>query len=61
MKAAIATGLILKGFIPQKAPITVRTETTDNFTTLSLSDDDELMIQVVVTPEIKRLLKDITK
>ena len=61
MKAATATGFIFKGFLPKIAPITVRTETTDEFTTLLLSDDDKLMLQVVVTPEIKRLLKDITK
>ena len=63
MKYAIARGMIIKGNIPipKQTEVAVRTETTGDFKTLSLSDDKDLMIQVVVTPEVKRVLKDICK
>ena len=63
MKYAIARGCIFKGQmpIPKQTEVAVRTEVTGNFKTLSLSDDKDLMIQVVVTPEIKKVLKDICK
>ena len=63
MKYAIARGMIFKGQIPipKQTEVAVRTEVTGNFKTLSLSDDKDLMIQVVVTPEIKTVLKDICK
>ena len=63
MKYAIARGMVFKGKMPfpKQTEIAVRTETTGNFKTLSLSDDKELMLQVVVTPEVKKVLKDICK
>ena len=61
MKYAIARGVIFKGMIPKQTEVAVRTEQTGDFKTLSLSDDKDLMIQVVVTPEVKRVLKDICK
>ena len=61
MKYAIATGMVFKGMIPKKTQVAVRTETTGNFSTLSLSDDDSVMIQIVVTPEVKRILKAVIK
>lgn len=63
MRSAVARGMICKGMIPipKPAEVTIRTEATGDFKTLSLSDDKDLMIQVVVTPEIKKVLKDICK
>ena len=62
MKYAIARGMIFKGApIPKQTEVAVRTEVTGNFKTLSLSDDKDTMIQVVVTPEVKKVLKDICK
>ena len=61
MKYAIARGMIFKDIIPKQTEVAVRTEATGDFKTLSLSNDDDLMIQVVVTPEVKKVLKDICK
>lgn len=64
MRIAEARGLIMKRRIPipEETVITVRTETTDGFSTLSLTDDiGGVMLQVVVTPEVKRLLKEVCK
>ena len=61
MKYAIATGMVFMGMIPKETQVAVRTETTGNFSTLSLSDDDSVMIQIVVTPEVKRILKAVIK
>ena len=61
MKYAIARGMIFKGMIPKQTEVAVRTEVTGDFKTLSLSNDKDLMIQVVVTPEVKKVLKDICK
>ena len=45
-------------FLP--APITVRTEKTRDFVTLSLADNDinQIMIHIKITPEVKKLLKE---
>lgn len=61
MKYAIARGMIFMGIIPKQTEVAVRTEVTGDFKTLSLSDDKNLMIQVVVTPEVRKVLKDICK
>ena len=61
MKMAQATGILFKGIIPKRTIITMRTEKTGDFATLSLSDDVGVMLQVEVTPAIKRLLKDVIK
>ena len=62
MKLATTTGFVFTNgvFIPNSTEITVRTETTGNFSTLSLADDDKgLMIQIAITPEIKKMLKGV--
>ena len=53
MKYAIARGIVVNGMIPvpKQTEVAVRTE----------SDDKDLMIQVVITPEVKKVLKDICK
>lgn len=64
MKIAQAGGFVFTPItvIPKATPITVRTETTGDFSTLSLADDDKgYMVQVAVTPEVKRILKQICK
>lgn len=64
MRIAEARGIVIKGKlpIPRDTVVTVRTETTDGFSTLSLADDiGGLMLQVAVTPEVKRLLKEVCK
>lgn len=40
-------------------PVSVRTEKSGDFCTLSLSDDKGIMIEVVVTPAVRKLLKEI--
>ena len=40
-------------------PVTLRTERTGDFCTLSLSDDKGIMIEAVVTPAVRKLLKGI--
>lgn len=61
MKTCQVKGLTISnsGFLP--APVTVRTEKTGDFATLSLADDDikQIMIQIPITPEVKKLLKEI--
>lgn len=61
MKECQARGLTISnsGMIP--AVVTLRTEKTGDFATLSLSDDDikQIMIQIVITPEVKKLLKEV--
>jgi len=62
MKDAITTGLLCeKGRMSLKPrEITVRAETTGKFSSLSLSDDAKgTMIEIAVTPEVKRILKGV--
>ena len=62
MKSAEATGLFVTDMIAWKKPITVRAETTNGFSTLSLSDDkDGVMLQVVCTKEVRKVLKSVMK
>lgn len=64
MRIAEARGMVIKRQlpIPRETVVTVRTESTDGFSTLSLADDiGGMMLQVVVTPEVKRLLKEVCK
>ena len=64
MRSTIARGMICKGMIPIPKPteVTIRTETTNGFSTLSLSDDkDTLMIQIAVTPAVKKVLQGVCK
>ena len=41
--------------------VTIRTETTGNFSALSLSDDKDILIQIAVTPAVKKILKGVCK
>ena len=59
MKMAIARGMVIKGSIPRPSEIAMRAETTGAFRTLSLSNDKDLMLQIVVTPEVKKILKEV--
>ena len=64
MKIAEARGMVIKGKlpIPRETVVTIRTETTNEFSTLSLADDiSGVMIQIAVTPEVKKLLKAVSK
>ena len=59
MKQAISRGLVFDGMtLPHQAAITLRMEKTGEFITISLSDDDKVMIQAVVNREFKKILKD---
>lgn len=65
MEMAVATGVIFAG-IPRGTAVTVRAETTcydgERFSTISLADDDSrIMLQCIVTPEVKRLLREVCK
>lgn len=44
---------------PRFHNIVLRIETRDGLTTLSLSDDEKIMLQILVTPEIQKILKSI--
>ena len=62
MKTAITAGLIWRGIGMKESVITVRTERGDDYDTLSLGADElGLMIEIRVTPEVKRLLKEVSK
>ena len=64
MKIANARGIIIKGKIPipKETVVTIRTETSCGFSTLSLADDlSGTMIQIAVTPEVKKILKAVIK
>lgn len=62
MKIAQARGIVFNGAVSEFAkmrPVTVRTETTGDHTTLSLSDDETVLLEVVVTPAIRKLFKSL--
>lgn len=63
MKTCQVRGLLMGGtFGMMPSVITVRSESSDNFHTISLSDDRyEVMIQIPVTPEVKKILKEVIK
>ena len=64
MRIAESRGLVIDGKlpIPREAVVTIRTETTRGFSTISLADDNGgVMLQMVVNPEVKRLLKEVCK
>ena len=57
MKLVTANGMNMKNPLAIKQ-ITIRTETTGNHKTLSLSDDKTgEMLMIVITPEVEKLLK----
>ena len=59
MKTAIATGMNMN-YLPQIRSITVRTEDAHGHKTLSLADDKAgMMLQVVLTPEVEKILKEL--
>lgn len=62
MKICQASGIIgvdHNGLKYVEIPVTVRTERTGDFCTLSLSDDKGITIQVDITPAVRKLLKGI--
>lgn len=62
MKMCQASGIIVvdhNGLKYVEIPVSVRTERTGDFCTLSLSDDKGIMIQVEITPAVRKLLKGI--
>ena len=61
MRSAIAQGMVFNGIVPKPTAVTIRTETTGNFSTLSLSDDKDILIQIAVTPAVKKILKGVCK
>lgn len=63
MRSTVARGMICKGMIPIPKPteVTIRTETTNGFSTLSLSDDKNTLIQIAVTPAVKKVLQGVCK
>lgn len=63
MRSAVARGVIFKGMIsiPKPTEVTIRTETTNGFSTLSLSDDKDTLIQIAVTPAVKKVLQGVCK
>ena len=59
VKTAIATGMNMN-YLPQIRSITVRTEDAHGHKTLSLADDKAgMMLQVVLTPEVEKILKEL--
>ena len=64
VEQATATGLVFNDLSQplRERAITVRAEKTGEFATLSLADDMRgIMIQVVITPAVKKLLKKYIK
>lgn len=62
MRLAEARGLVIAGKlpIPRETVVTIRTETTRGFSTISMADDNgSVMLQMVVNPEVKRLLREV--
>lgn len=63
MKMCQANGVVVfndNGLIYVEIPVTVRTERTGDCCTLSLADDlNGAMIQVEVTPAVRKLLKEV--
>lgn len=61
MKQCTTRGLEFTGasLIPNVVPITLRIKKTSELTTLSLSNDRDIMLMIDITPEVKRLLKGI--
>lgn len=63
MRLCQVRGLLMGGtFGMMPSVITVRSESTDNFHTISFSDDRyEVMLQIPVTPEVKKILKEVVR
>lgn len=64
VESAIATGIVFTDLSQplRESAITVRAEKTGDFATVSLADDRQgIMIQIVVTPAVKKLLKKYIK
>lgn len=60
MKIAITNGInnAVNPFVPKR--MVVRTEKTKKSATLSIADDDNgAMLQIVVSDEVKKLLKEV--
>lgn len=64
MKSTIVPGFCYtrSQILPHPSEITIRTETTGNFSTVSFAQDDKcIMLQVPVTEELKKILKEVIK
>ena len=62
MKTAQARGIVFNGAVsavPKLRPIIIRTETTGDHTTLSFSDDEAVLVEIVVTPAVRKLIKSL--
>lgn len=60
MKLAVTNGMNMTANPFMTKRMVVRTEKTNNFATLSIADEDEgVMLQIVVSEEVKKILKDI--
>lgn len=62
MKYVIIPGFCFTNerLFPSSEQITIRTETTRNFTTISFAQDDKgILLQVPLTKELKELLKGV--
>lgn len=63
MKSTIVPGFCYTRsdeLFPHSSEITIRTETTGNFSTISFAQDDKgIMLQVPVTKELKKFLKGV--
>ncbi len=64
MKSTTVTGLFMTQLtvIPEPKTITLKAETTNGFSTISLSDDERgIMIQIPITLPVKHILRGVTK
>lgn len=60
MEAIDVSGfVVIKDRIYPAAEITLRTETTHGFSSLSLSCGDTTMLQIPVTDSVKKMLKEV--
>ena len=59
-KAVITQGMVsdCRGFIPKSENVVFRIKGDKNFATFSLSDDKNHFVQVVLTNDIKALLRE---
>ena len=60
MKSLDVSGFaVIKDRIYPAAEITLRTETTNGFSSLSVSCGDSTMLQIPVTDSVKKMLKEV--
>lgn len=64
VEQAAAAGLVVVDMTQpiRETAVTVRAQKTDEFITISLADDAQgILVQVIVTPAVKKLLKKYIK